>query len=245
MSAIFACNFKTGIALAIGAVLLGPCAWSKASLMDPGTLISVEKKDGKTIEKYSDGLTSEIFQNESIKESKPADDYTMEDTIYFERMRPEIRDDDILMAIELAFMHGQRDWNDSRVQARLRQYSSFYLKINEPEKAEPLAKLYLHSQLVLQVPGEALAFAQRNLGEVETALGKYEKAIPLLDAAAAYYKNEPDHLEYCKILTDLGYALSKTNHLKEGRTCLGEARNIAAHNGLDFMPERRLNSQSH
>lgn len=208
--------------------------------MDPGTLISVESKNDKVVEKYSDGLTTEIDQNGSVEEFKPADNYTMKNSCNLETMPPELRDDDISTLINLAFMHGHQDWNDSRVQSRLRQFSSFYLKIHEPEKAEPLAKMYLHCQHVLHTSGEPVAFAQANLGEAKAALGKSEEAIPLLRAAAAYYRDAPDHLRYCNILSDLGCALSRSGHPKEGKAYLGDARKTAAQFGIEVEVEKNI-----
>jgi hypothetical protein len=50
------CTFKNALSVALVAALFGSNAWSKPSLMDPGTLIDIETQNGKTIEKYSDGF---------------------------------------------------------------------------------------------------------------------------------------------------------------------------------------------
>jgi len=226
-------------ALAFSAcVLLGQPALSKASLLDAGTLVSVEKKNGTAIEKYSDGLTVQIGADDSIRDDCPKDQYTMEARVIGESAPEQVIDDNISMLLDFAWMHGHRNPNDSRVQSRLRQFSTYYLKKKEPEKAKPLAARYLHIQKVLQVKGEPLAFAQRNLADADLALGEFNEAIPLLSEAMEYYEHEGDKLIYCNILSDLGDALLKVNRPQEALSNLEICRKTITENRFESLQSK-------
>src|ERR1700733_1674508 len=141
-------------------------------------------------------------------------------------------DDFISQLIDLAGMHGHMP-NSSREQALLRHFSGYYLKMKEPDKAEPLAEFYLQSQTVLEVKGEPLAYAQRTLGAAKVGVKKYKEAVPLLVSAEKFYKTSDDQRTYWQVLKDLGVALSETGQAKEGFERLEASRALAAKN--DFV----------
>jgi hypothetical protein len=219
-------------------------ALARASLMDPGVLESVETKDGVTTQKYSDGLIVEISdQRISENDERFGMSADMPDDYGRKSHAPNV-DGFISQLINLAGIHGHMP-NSSREQALLRHFSGYYLKMNEPDKAEPLAELYLQSQTVLEVKGEPLAYAQRTLGAAKVCVKKYKEAVPLLVAAEKFYKTSDDQRAYWQVLKDLGAALSETGQVEEGFKRLEASKALAAKNAfvesgakLDETPAR-------
>jgi tetratricopeptide (TPR) repeat protein len=223
----------------VGLLLNGQLLAAQAldSLIEPGTLLSVETKNGKTIEKYSDGLIAEIDHDGNRKETRTKDNFSMEGLVpdaYKKDQRDEAVEGFISTLIDIADLRGP---NTSQAQSRLRQFSAYYLKMKDPSKAEPLAQKYLHIQQVLRT-AEPLAYAQRNLGEIDIALGKFTEAIPLLQAAAAYYKSSPDRLSYCNALNDCGYALLRAGRPDACRMPLEECLLVAKENSFSELKKK-------
>lgn len=209
----------------------GDVALARASLMDPGVLESVETKYGLTTQKYSDGLIVEITdQRISEKDEHFGMSADMPDG-YGRKSHDRNVDGFISQLIGLAAIHGHMP-NSSREQALMRHFSAYYLKMKEPDKAEPLAELYLQTQTVLEVKGEPLAYAQRTLGAAKVGVKKYKEAVPLLVSAAKFYKTSDDLRAYWQVLKDLGVALSETGHAEEGFERLKDANALASRNGF-------------
>ncbi len=205
----------------------GYAALARASLMDPGVLESVDTKDGVTTQKYSDGLIVEISDK---RISEKNEQFGMSADVpenYGRKSHDPNVDDFISQLINLAAMHGHMP-NSSREQALLRHFTGYYLKMKEPNKAEALAELYLNSQMVLDVKGEPLAYAQGTLGMAKVGLKKYKEAVPLLVSAEKFYKTSDDQRGYWQVLKHLGVALSQTGHTEEGIERLDASRALAA-----------------
>jgi hypothetical protein len=58
-------------------VLISP-VFARDRLVEPGTLLSVQIKDGKTVEKYSDGLLVVIEKNGDRSEERDQDGHSMQ-----------------------------------------------------------------------------------------------------------------------------------------------------------------------
>jgi tetratricopeptide (TPR) repeat protein len=207
----------------------------KSSSLDPGTLVSVETKDGETIEKYSDGLIVHISKNGDFSEDSTESPATMEVNLpsdYGHAKDNMMVDDFIEETIDLSWMHGGWDENSSSFQSRLRQFSSYYLSMGEPAKAVPLAEQYLQIQKVLKVGGEPLAFAEKNLGEAKLAMNKLDEAIPLLEESLRYYESSKNVALFCVTSNVLASALTKSGRPDEALKILYACQKTASQSKL-------------
>jgi hypothetical protein len=200
---------------------------AKTSLMDPGVLESVETKAGVTTQTYSDGLVVETSDNQISEKDEHSEMSATMPHDYGRVSHNGYVDDLINQLIDLAYMHGHMP-NSSREQALLRHFSGYYLKMKEPDKAEPLAQRYLEMQTVLAVKGEPLAYARLNLGSAMVGVKKYKEAVPLLMSAAKFYEANDDRRAYWQVLRELGLALSQTGQTEEGLKCVEASKTLAA-----------------
>jgi hypothetical protein len=223
------------IPLVVASLGICPGADSKSSSLDPGTLVSVETKNGETIEKYSDGWIVHISKNGDFSEDSTESPATMAASFpsgYGEKKDNSEIDDFISEIIGLSWMHGGSDENSSCLQSRLRQFSSYYLNMGEPAKALPLAEQYLQIQEVLKVGGEPLAFAQKNLGEAKLAVSKSDEAVLLLQESSRYYHSSKNIPLYCATSNVLASALIKSGRPDEALKILYACQKVAAENKL-------------
>lgn len=227
------------LALVLAIVLPGSSVYAFDSLVEPGTLLSVETKDGKTVERYSDGLIVELSPNGERDERREQDQQSMHSCMpsgYGVMPPSEDVDSFIDSLIGLAGIYGP---NNSQLQSRLREYSVYFLRMKEPSKAEPLAEEYLHIQKVLHTKNP-LAFAQRNLGEVKSELGKYQEAAPLFEAAASFYKGAQDQMSYCNALNGWGLALIKSGRAQEAIKPLDDCIKVASEHSLPTLEKQAV-----
>jgi tetratricopeptide (TPR) repeat protein len=195
--------------------------------MDPGILESTETSNGKTIQRYSDGLIVEISEREISERDEHFEMSAIMPDDYGHVRNAPLVDDLINNLMSLASVHGHMP-NSSREQALLRHFSDYYLNMNEPQKAEPLAEAYLKEQMVLGVQGAPLAYAQRTLGAAKVGLRNHKDAVPLLKSAAKYYKDSDDRKAYWQVLKNLGLALSETGQAEEASKCQAASNALAA-----------------
>ena len=204
-------------------------ALAKSSNLDPGVLESVETHDGTTTQKYSDGLIVKISAHRiSVDDNNFGMFSEMPDNFRRYRREPMV-DSFIRDLIDMECMRA-REPNSSREQALLRYFSDYYLEMQEPNKAEPLAERYLQTQIAMDVKGEPLAHAQRTLGAAKVGLGKYNEAAPLLRVAAKFYETSDDRLTRWQVLKDLARALAETGQTEEGLKCLKESKELETEN---------------
>jgi tetratricopeptide (TPR) repeat protein len=237
----FAISFLTALIVIFGS----QSTYGKSSLLDPGTLQSVQIKSGTTIEKYSDGLTVEIGKDGCIKDESSIDHYEMTATppeAYGQEKDNGMVDNFISQMLDFAWMHDGQVPNGSRQQSRLRQFSEYYLNMREPQKAEPLARRYLQTQKVLKVTGEPLAFAMQLLGRAELSLNDFKQAVPLLEDASAFYKQDPDQFRYCELLIDLSKALLQTGKVDEALQRLDTCRKLIQDHSFNSLTAKANSS---
>ena len=204
-------------------------AQAKSSLLDPGVLESIETQDGITTQKYSDGLTVTTSARQISEDNKDFEmSAEMPDDFGRFRCAPMV-DSFIDELIGMVSMQTHEP-NSSREQALLRYFSDYYIDMQEPDKAEPLAKSYLEMQIALEVKGEPLAYAQRTLGYAKVDLKKYSEALPLLKAATKFYATSKDLHARWQVLKYLARALTETGQSAEGLKCLNASKALASEN---------------